>query len=175
MGFELAEQMGWELPDVIIYPTGGGTGLIGMRKAFGEMEELGWVNSKRLRMVVVQSEGCTPIVRAFNEGEEFARPWEGANTIAEGLCVPVAIGDFLMLRILCESHGTAIAVSDDAIIESMKIVCRTQGLFCYPEGAATLVAFKRLLKEGWIKDNEKVLLFNTATGLKYVHLLVREG
>jgi len=170
MGYELAEQMGWTLPDVIIYPTGGGTGLIGMWKAFDEMEKLGWIGAKRPRMVTVQSDGCAPMVRAFQEGTEFAEPWQGAKTIADGLRVPAAVGDFLILQALRESGGTAVAVPDEEMIEAARIVGRTQGIFACPEGAATLVAFQHLRQEGWIGDDERVVLFNTGSGLKYAHL-----
>ena len=170
MGYELAEQMGWTLPDVIIYPTGGGTGLIGMWKAFDEMEKLGWIGSHRPRMVTVQSKGCAPIVRAFQEGAEFAAPWQDAHTIADGLRVPAAVADFLILRALRESDGTAIAVSDQEMLEAAKLVGRTQGIFVCPEGAATLVAFQDLRQQGWIKEDERVVLFNTGSGLKYAHL-----
>ncbi len=170
MGYELAEQMGWTLPDVIIYPTGGGTGLIGMWKAFDEMEELGWIGSHRPRMVTVQSEGCAPIVRAFQEGQEFAAPWQDAHTVADGLRVPAAVADFLILCALRESGGTAIAVSDQEMLEAAKLIGRTQGIFACPEGAATLVAFQHLRQQGWINDGERVALFNTGSGLKYAHL-----
>ncbi len=170
MGYEIAEQMGWTLPDVIIYPTGGGTGLIGMWKAFDEMETLGWIGSKRPRMVTVQSEGCAPMVKAFQEGREFAEPWQAAQTIADGLRVPVAVGDFLILQALRESSGAAVAVSDKEMLESAKLIGRTQGIFVCPEGAAPLVAFQTLRREGWIGDNEIVILFNTGSGLKYTHL-----
>jgi len=172
MGYELAEQMGWSLPDVIIYPTGGGTGLIGMWKAFDEMRELGWIGPELPRMVTVQSEGCAPIVKAFHEGREFAEPWQGAKTVADGLRVPAAVGDFLILRTLRESDGTAIAVSDQEMIEAMMLIGRTQGIFACPEGAATLVAFRRLQSQGWIGDEETVVLLNTGSGLKYAHLWV---
>ncbi len=170
MGYEIAEQMNWNLPDVIIYPTGGGTGLIGMWKAFDEMEELGWIGSKRPRMVSVQSSGCAPIVKAFEENKEFAEYWNGATTIAEGLRVPSAIGDFLILRALRESKGSAIAVSDEELMDAAKNIGSTQGLFVCPETAATLVAFKYLRHKGWINDDESVVLFNTGSGLKYAHL-----
>ncbi|UCG91792.1 MAG: threonine synthase [candidate division WOR-3 bacterium] len=174
MGFEIAEQMRWKLPDIIIYPTGGGTGLIGMWKAFEEMEKLGWIGPKRPRMVTVQAEGCAPIVKAFKEGKDFAEPWHEATTIADGLRVPSAIGDFLILQALRESHGTAVAVSDDEIMDAITLISRTQGVFVCPEGAATLAAFRRLRELDWIKDNETVVLFNTASGLKYVHLWAKE-
>jgi threonine synthase len=170
MGYELAEQMGWALPDVIIYPTGGGTGLIGMWKGFGELEQLGWIGAKRPRMVAVQSEGCAPMVRAFQTGQEFAAPWQGARTIADGLRVPAAVGDFLILRALRESHGTALAVPDQEIMGAVELLGRTQGIFACPEGAATLAAFQQLRDQGWIADGETVVLFNTGTGHKYAHL-----
>lgn len=172
MGYELAEQMGWSLPDVIIYPTGGGTGLIGMWKAFDEMRELGWIGPELPRMMAVQSEGCAPMVKAFHEGREFAEPWQGAKTVADGLRVPAAVGDFLILRALRESGGTAVAVSDQEMIEATMLIGRTQGIFACPEGAATLVAFRRLRSQGWIGDEETVVLFNTGSGLKYAHLWV---
>lgn len=170
MGYEVAEQFKWELPDVIIYPTGGGTGLIGMWKAFGEMEKLGWINAKRPRMVTVQSSGCAPMVKAFHEGKEFAEMWSGAKTIADGLRVPAAVGDFLILRALRESNGTAVAVDDDQIFESTNEIGKTEGIFAAPEGGATLAALKTLLQNGWIESNEKVVLFNTGSGHKYMHL-----
>lgn len=167
MGYELAEQMGWRLPDVIIYPTGGGTGLVGMWKAFAEMAELGWIDDHRPRMVVVQSDGCAPMVRAFLAGEEFATPWEDARTIAAGLRVPAAVGDFLILRAVRESGGTAVAVSDEALIEGQREMGRMEGIFACPEGGATLAALKVLLSEGWIAPEERVVLLNTGSGLKY--------
>ncbi len=170
MGYEVAEQFKWELPDVIIYPTGGGTGLIGMWKAFDEMEKLGWINAKRPRMVTVQSSGCAPMVKAFHEGKEFAEMWSGAKTIADGLRVPAAVGDFLILRALRESNGTAVAVDDDQIFESTNEIGRTEGIFAAPEGGATLATLKSLLKNRWIKPNESVVLFNTGSGHKYMHL-----
>jgi threonine synthase len=170
MGYELAEQMNWKLPDVIIYPTGGGTGLVGMWKAFAEMEKLGWIDSKRPRMVTVQSEGCAPMVKAFAEGKEFADMWQNAKTIAEGLRVPAAVGDFLILRALRESNGTAVAVPDSEIMAGANLMGRTQGIFPAPEGGATLTAFIHLRKQGWIKDHETVVLFNTGSGHKYSHL-----
>ncbi len=170
MGYELAEQMGWTLPDVILYPTGGGTGLIGMWKAFDELERLGWIGPERPRMVTVQSEGCAPMVRAFHEGQEFAETWEGAATLADGLRVPAAVGDFLILRALRESNGTAVAVTDKEMIEAANQIGRSQGIFACPEGGATLAAFQRLRKQGWIGDDETVVLFNTGSGLKYAHL-----
>jgi len=170
MGYEIAEQLNWTLPDVIIYPTGGGTGLVGMWKAFGEMEELGWIGSQRPRMVTVQSAGCAPMVRAFQEGKEFADPWQGARTLADGLRVPSAVGDFLILRALRESRGTAVSVPDEEILRDAGLLGRTQGIFACPEGGATLAAFKRLRKEGWIREEDTVVLFNTGSGHKYYHL-----
>ena len=170
MGYEIAEQMNWTLPDVIIYPTGGGTGMVGMWKAFNEMENLGWIDSKRPRMVTVQSTGCAPIVRAFETNTEFAEPWQGAKTIADGLRVPAAVGDFLILKAIRESNGTAVAVPDEEIMESTNQIGRTQGIFAAPEGGATLAAFKKLRVSGWIKDSEKVVLFNTGSGHKYAGL-----
>jgi threonine synthase len=170
MGYELAEQMGWTLPDVIIYPTGGGTGLIGMWKAFDELEQMGLIGPKRPRMVSVQSEGCAPIVRAFGAGREHAEPWQDARTIADGLRVPAAVGDFLILRALRESHGIAIAVPDAEMLEYASIMAATTGVFPAPEGAACLAAQVHLLKSGWIAPDETVVLFNTGTGLKYTHL-----
>jgi threonine synthase len=170
MGYEVGEQMDWKLPDVIIYPTGGGTGLIGMWKAFEEMEELGWIGPERPRMVTVQADGCAPMVKAFQEGKEFAEPWAGAQTIAAGLRVPAAIGDFLILRALRESQGIAVAVPDVEMLRAASLIGRTEGVFACPEGAATLVAFKQLRSQGWIGDDETVVLFNTGSGLKYSHL-----
>jgi threonine synthase len=170
MGYELAEQLNWTLPDVIIYPTGGGTGLIGMWKAFDELEQIGLIGPKRPRMVSVQSDGCAPIVRAFEMGQEHAEAWQGAKTIADGLRVPAAVGDFLILRALRESQGTAIAVPDAEMLEHAKLIGATTGIFPAPEGAACLAAQLRLLKSGWIMPDETVVLFNTGTGLKYAHL-----
>jgi len=170
MGYELAEQMGWELPDVVIYPTGGGTGLVGMWKAFAEMEALGWIGPERPRMVTVQAEGCAPMVRAFQAGDDFAAPWQGAHTLADGLRVPAAVGDFLILRALRESGGAAVAVADEAMIEAARLLGRTEGIWAAPEGAATVAAFQALRRQGWIGDGEAVVLFNTGSGLKYAHL-----
>ena len=167
MGYELAEGFSWELPDVIIYPTGGGTGLIGMWKAFSELEELGWIGPRRPRMVAVQAEGCAPIVRAFHAGEEFASPWENAATVAAGLRVPQAIGDFLILRALRESGGTAVAVSERELVEGARELAFLEGIYACPEGGATLAALKRLLFQGWVSRKERVVLFNTGSGLKY--------
>jgi threonine synthase len=170
MGYELAEQMGWTLPDVIIYPTGGGTGLVGMWKAFAEMEALGWIGSRRPRMVTVQSDGCAPMVRAFEVGTEFAEPWIDAHTIADGLRVPAAVGDFLILRALRESGGTAVAVTDAELLEATNLLGRSQGIFSAPEGGAVVAACRKLLADGWIHPDESVVLFVTGSGHKYEHL-----
>ena len=148
MGLELAEQLGWELPDVIFYPTGGGTGLIGMWKAFAELEAIGFIGSKRPRMVAVQAAGCAPMVRAFEAGEETATRWEGAHTMASGIRVPQAVGDFLILRAVRESGGFAIAVSDEAITAAVASVAQTDGLLLCPEGGATMAAYKQALADG---------------------------
>lgn len=173
LGYELAEQFGWTLPDVIIYPTGGGTGLVGMWKAFDEMEQMGLIGSARPRMVSVQSTGCAPIVKAYEEGGEHADLWPGARTIADGLRVPVAVGDFLILQAIRESGGTALAVDDAEMIESAALMGSQTGIFPAPEGAACLAAQIRLLQSGWIRPEERVVLFNTGTGLKYAHVWAR--
>lgn len=167
MGLELAEQLGWELPDAIFYPTGGGTGLIGMWKAFDELEQIGFVGSKRPKMFAVQAEGCAPIVRAFDQGVEFADRWEDAHTIAMGIRVPRAVGDFLILRAVRASGGAALAVSDAAIAAAVRDVARDDGLLLCPEGGATLAAYQRALDQGLIGRDERALLFNCASGLKY--------
>jgi threonine synthase len=167
MGLELAEQLGWELPDAIFYPTGGGTGLIGMWKAFAELEAIGFIGKKRPRMIAVQAEGCAPMVRAFEAGVEHAPRFENAHTIASGIRVPQAIGDFLILRAVRESNGFAIAVSDEAITAGLDEVARTEGFLMCPEGAATYAAYKQSLADGRIDRNERAVLFNCATGLKY--------
>jgi threonine synthase len=167
MGLELAEQLGWDVPDVILYPTGGGTGLIGMWKAFAELEAIGFLGKKRPRMVAVQAAGCAPMVRAFEKGTEHAARWENAHTIASGIRVPQAIGDFLILRAVRESQGFAVAVTDEAIREALSEVARTEGLLLCPEGAATYAAYKQGLKDGRIRRDERAVLYNCATGLKY--------
>jgi threonine synthase len=168
LGYEIAEQLNWELPDVILYPTGGGTGLIGMWKAFDEMEKLGWMDNKRPRMFSVQASGCAPIVRAFEAGEKFATEFPNADTVASGLRVPKAIGDFLMLRILHESKGGAIAVDDEEMIRTVREVGSKEGLFVAPEGAACFAALKRLRASGKIDIGEQVVIFNTGSGIKYL-------
>src|SRR5438094_6220938 len=167
MGIELAEQLGWELPDVIFYPTGGGTGIIGMWKAFAELEAIGWIGSKRPRMVVVQAEGCAPMVKAWEEGAEHAPRWEGAHTFAAGIRVPQAVGDFLILRAVRESGGFAIAVDDEAIARAWREIAAEEGLLLCPEGAATYAAYQAALADGRVGPGERAVLFNCATGLKY--------
>ena len=167
MGIELAEQLGWQLPDVIFYPTGGGTGIIGMWKAFAELEAIGFIGSKRPRMVAVQAAGCAPIVRAYDAGAEHAPRWEDAHTIAAGIRVPQAIGDFLILRAVRESGGFAIAVTDEAITAAVDEVARAEGLLLCPEGAATYAALTAALADGRVGRNDRAMLFNCATGLKY--------
>ena len=171
MGYELAEQLGWELPDVVLYPAGGGTGLIGMWKAFGEMEAMGWIGAARPRMVAVQASGCAPIVRAYETGAESAEFWEDAETVASGLRVPGAVGDFLMLRAIRESRGKAIAVTDRALLACVDEMASSTGIFPAPEGAATLAGLKRLVEDGWIASGDRVALFNTGTGLKYIEAM----
>jgi threonine synthase len=168
LGYELAEQLNWTLPDVILYPTGGGTGLIGMWNAFDEMEALGWIEKKRPRMIAVQAAGCAPIVRAFEAGDKTAAEFPDAHTIASGLRVPKAIGDFLMLKILRQSNGGAIAVSDEEIIRMGREVGSKEGLFVCPEGAACFAALKSLCSMGKIKPTERVVIFNTGSGIKYL-------
>ncbi len=167
MGLELAEQLGWSVPDVIFYPTGGGTGLIGMWKAFAELEAIGFIGAKRPRMVAVQASGCAPMVRAYEEGIEHATRWENAHTIASGIRVPQAIGDFLILRAVRESGGFAIAVADEAITQALDEVAREEGFLMCPEGAATYAAYKQSLADGRVKPGEQAVLFNCATGLQY--------
>ena len=172
MAYELAEQMDWRWPDWIIYPTGGGTGMVGMWKAFEEIERIGWVQAgKRPRMVSVQAEHCAPIVRAFQQGTEKAQPWEGASTIADGLRVPRAIGDFLILRAIRESGGTALAVPDRTMVEGMLAIGKHEGVSAAPEGGAAFVAIRRLVEDGSIKTDESVVLFNTGGALKYLDVL----
>jgi threonine synthase len=169
MGYELAEAFGWTLPDVILYPTGGGTGLVGMWKAFAELEELGWLkDAKRPRMVSVQAAGCAPVVRAFESGAVFCDFWTNASTIASGLRVPKSFADLIILQDLRASHGTAVAVSDEELLASQHELGRAEGIFAAPEGAATLAALKKLIKEKWVDPQERIVLFNTGSGLKYI-------
>jgi threonine synthase len=167
MGLELAEQLAWQVPDAIFYPTGGGTGLIGMWKAFAELEEIGFIGKKRPRMIAVQAAGCAPMVRAYEAGEEHATRWQNAHTIASGIRVPQAIGDFLILRAVRESGGFAIAVGDDAISAALDEMAREEGLLLCPEGAATYAAYKQSLTDGRVSRTDQVVLFNCASGLKY--------
>lgn len=167
MGLELADQMGWQVPDVIFYPTGGGTGLIGMWKAFNELKEIGWLTGKLPRMVAVQASGCAPMVKAYDEGKEHADLWENAHTVAAGIRVPVAVGDFLILRAVRESQGFATAVDDAQITTALDEVSRQEGFLMCPEGAATYAAYKQELASGRISPDESAVLFNCASGLKY--------
>lgn len=167
MGLELAAQLGWELPDAIFYPTGGGTGLIGMWKAFDELEALGWIGSHRPKMFAVQAAGCAPIVKAFDDGVEHAKRWEGAHTVAAGIRVPRAVGDFLILRAVRASGGRAVAVEDHATLQAVDDAARQDGLLLCPEGGATLAAYRLALEQGWVTERDRTVLFNCSTGLKY--------
>ena len=174
LAFDLADVNGTndlKLPDVIFYPTGGGTGLIGMWKAFNEMERLGWIGKERPRMVVVQAEGCSPVVKAFNEGVDHAEMFPNAHTVASGLRVPAAVGDFLMLNVLRESNGTAVSVSDEELLSGARELATEQGVYACPEGGAVWKACQQLADEGWLSPAERIVLFNTGAGLKYNHLL----
>ena len=175
LGYELAEQMGWTLPDAILYPTGGGTGLVGMWKAFEELEEMGFIGSDRPRMYAVQAEGCAPMVKAFSEGREDAPFWENATTHAHGLRVPKALADFLILRALRDSHGAGIAVSEDEILDGVRDAARTEGLFVAPEGGACVAAARKLKASGHLSPEDTIVVFNTGTGYKYVENLVLAG
>ncbi|HLZ13049.1 MAG TPA: threonine synthase [Candidatus Acidoferrum sp.] len=168
MGYELVEQLAWEYPAAVFYPTGGGVGLIGMWKAFAELEELGWVNpGKRPKMIAVQSAGCAPVARAFDSGEKSSQMWQNAETFASGLRVPKPYGDYIMLEILKESGGVALAFPDEQILASLKDWAKNEGIFLSPEGAASTVAYDHLLKTGYLKPEDRVVLFNTGAGLKY--------
>ncbi len=167
MGLELAAQLGWELPDAIFYPTGGGTGLIGMWKAFDELEALGWIGSHRPKMFAVQAAGCAPIVKAFDDGVEHADRWEDAHTVAAGIRVPRAVGDFLILRAVRASGGRAVAVEDPDILQAVDDAARKDGMLLCPEGGATLAAYRLAIAEGWVSETDKSILFNCSTGLKY--------
>ena len=173
MGYEAVEQLGWKVPDGIIYPTGGGVGLIGMWKAFAEMEALGWIGKQRPKMVTVQANGCAPIVKAWDEHKATAEAWTNATTVAAGLRVPKAYGDYLMLDILRQSQGTAVAASDQEIMEALQHWARGEGVFAAPEGAAALVAYRKLLARGFFKPEETVVLYNTGSGLKYVDAIAQ--
>ena len=171
MGFELAEQLGWRLPDVIVYPTGGGVGLIGMWKAFDELRAIGWLDQKRPRFVAVQAEGCAPIVRAFVDGRNESEPWPDPRTFAAGIRVPKALGDFIVLKALRESGGIAVAVSETEIAESMQAAGGAEGMLVCPEGGAAIAGTAKLRRDGWIREDEEVVIFNTGTGLKYAEFL----
>ncbi len=168
LGYEIAEQSAWVLPDVIVYPTGGGTGLVGMWKAFDEMQELGWISEKRPRMISVQATGCAPIVRAFDRGEQFAEEVSDAATVASGLRVPKAIGDFLILNAIRESEGAAITVTDEELIAGARELARKEGIFAAPEGGACVPALRKLIERGRVKPTDRVVLFNTGSGIKYL-------
>jgi threonine synthase len=169
MGYELAEAFDWELPEVILYPTGGGTGLVGMWKAFDELEALGWLKTRaHPRLVVVQAAGCAPVIKAFESGADRCIPWENAHTLAAGLRVPKSFADRLILRTLRRSNGTAIAVSDEEISVNLRALATQEGIFAAPEGAATLAALVKLKEQGWIRGDERVVLFNTGAGLKFL-------
>jgi threonine synthase len=175
MGFELAEQLGWRLPDVIVYPTGGGVGLIGMWKAFDELRAIGWVDEKRPRFVVVQADGCAPIVRAFFDGRPESEPWPDPRTFAAGIRVPKALGDFIVLKALRESAGTAVAVTETEIADAMRAVGASEGMLVCPEGGAAIAGTAKLRRDGWISETEEVVIFNTGTGLKYAEFLQGKG
>ncbi len=168
MGYEVAEQFQWNLPDAIFYPTGGGVGLIGMWKAFDEMEKLGWISSKRPKMIAVQAAGCQPVVRAFEQGAERSTFWENAWTVSSGLRVPKPLGDFLILRALRESAGTAVAVTDEESLDAGLELARDEGIFAAPEGAACVAALKKLLASGFLQSGERIVIYNTGAGLKYL-------
>ncbi len=168
MGYEVAEQFDWRLPDAIFYPCGGGVGLIGMWKAFGELQELGWIGSKRPKMIAVQAAGCQPVTRAFEQHAEASQFWQDAHTVASGLRVPKALGDFLVLRAIRESKGTAISVSDEEMIDSALLLAAREGIFAAPEGGACVAAARQLLQSGFLKPQDRIVLFNTGSGLKYL-------
>jgi threonine synthase len=168
MGYELAEQLNWELPDVIFYPTGGGVGLIGMWKAFAEMEALGWIGPKRPKMIAVQVEGCQPVVRAYQQGAQRSEFWDNASTVASGLRVPKPLGDFLVLEAVRQSGGTAIAVSDEELIDAGIQLAADEGMFVAPEGSACISALEKLLQSGFLRPDEKIVIYNTGAGLKYL-------
>ncbi len=167
MGYEIAEQLGWRMPDVILYPTGGGVGLIGIHKALGELQELGWIGDKLPRLVAVQAEGCQPIVRAFETGADVSEPWPDSHTVAFGITVPKALGDFLVLDAVRSTGGTAIAVSDEALLAEQRIMAGEEGLFICPEGAACLAATRQLRESGWLSHDDEVVVLNTGAGMKY--------
>ena len=168
MGLELAEQLGWRLPDAVFYPTGGGVGLIGMWKAFDELEQIGWIDAKRPKMIAIQAAGCAPIVRAFDDGAEASQFWKGASTLAAGLRVPKAIGDFLVLQAVRESGGTCLAVTDQQLLAAGRSLAETEGMFVAPEGAACFAALEQLLQNGFLDKDDEIVIYNTGTGLKYL-------
>ena len=171
MALELAMDLGWRAPDVIVYPTGGGTGIVGMWKAFQELQQLGWIDSPQPKFVCIQAEGCQPLVKAFHQGSEVSEPWENASTEAAGLRVPSVFADYIILKVLRETGGTAIAVSDAEMIQAMTDMGTAEGVFAAPEGAATLVGLKRLLDQNFLQGSETVILMNTGSGYKYLDLL----
>jgi threonine synthase len=171
MGYEIAQDLGWRLPEAIVYPTGGGTGIVGMWKAFEEMETMGWIGSERPKMIAVQAEGCAPIVRAFERGDRHAEPWQNATTVAAGIRVPAAIGDYLILDAVRDSGGTALTVSDDEMMGSMREMATLEGIFPAPEGAATLAGYAKLRASGFLAPETETVLMNTGTGLKYLDLI----
>jgi threonine synthase len=168
MGYEVAEQLGWQVPDAIFYPCGGGVGLIGMWKAFSELEELGWIGSKRPKMISVQAAGCQPITRAFEQNADASEFWKNAHTVASGLRVPKALGDFLVLRAIRESNGSAISVSDEEMLDAALLLAELEGIFAAPEGGACVAAVRRLLETGSLKPDDRIVIFNTGSGLKYL-------
>lgn len=171
MGYEIVEQLGWQVPDVIIYPTGGGTGIVGIWKALAEMEEMGLIGPERPRMVCVQAEGCSPIVNAYRRGDRFAEPFQNPATLAAGMRVPAAVGDFLVIQAVVDSDGTAVTVTDDQMVAAVRNLAEDEGIFAAPEGGATLAALELLLEAGWVKREETVLLLNTGSALKYLDAL----
>ena len=171
MGLEIAMQLGWRLPDAIVYPTGGGTGIIGMLKGFQELLELGWVEGSLPRFIAVQATGCQPIVKAFHEGKNTSQPWEDAKTLADGLRVPHPFADYLILKAVRDTGGTALAVEDPDMVEAMHHLAAAEGVIACPEGAATLVGLRQLVKEGLVESDETVILLNTGSGYKYLHLI----
>ena len=171
MGFEVAEQLDWRLPDAIFYPTGGGVGLIGMWKAFEEMEQLGWIGKERPKMVSVQAAGCAPVVKAWEEHKPVMEVWQNAQTLAAGLRVPKPYADYIILDILKKSSGTAIAVSEEQIFDAVKEWASKEGVFAAPEGAASLAAYKILVQQKFLSANDRVVLFNTGSGLKYIDVI----
>jgi len=171
MGLEIAQQLGWKTPDAIIYPTGGGTGILGMYKAFQELAELGWIEGKQPKFIAVQPEGCQPIVKAFEEGKTDSEAWQNAATLADGLRVPHPFADYLILDVLRQTGGTALAVDDPSMVDAMYEIATAEGIIACPEGAATLVGLKRLLADGFLKPDETIVLLNTGSGYKYLDLI----